>query len=192
MEPITGFRRNTYKIAPRDSGEFRRYLIEILKNISETILTERNKKYNMKKLNCIQRKEEGMALLDLENFTGGALQEKVDAAMKEVLDNMQDLNTPWKTNREIHIKISFAQNEDRDDVAVGVSVKTKTAPATPILTRMAIGKDLRSGKLYANEYGKQIKGQMSLNLDQPESGTIKSVDENKAIDFRKAAFGAGR
>lgn len=133
-----------------------------------------------------------MALLDLENFTGGALQEKVDAAMKEVLDNMQDLNTPWKTNREIHIKISFAQNEDRDDVAVGVSVKTKTAPATPILTRMAIGKDLRSGKLYANEYGKQIKGQMSLDLDQPESGTIQSVDENKAIDFRKAAFGAGR
>lgn len=133
-----------------------------------------------------------MALLDLENFTGGALQEKVDAAMKEVLDNLQDLNTPWKAGREIHIKISFSQNEERDDVAVGVSVRTKTAPASPVLTRMTIGKDLRSGKLYANEYGKQMKGQMSLDLDQPEPGAAQSVDENKAIDFRKAAFGAGR
>lgn len=127
-----------------------------------------------------------MALLDLESFTGGALQEKVDLAMKEVLANMQDHNTPWKPNREIHIKITFSQNEDRDDTAVGVSVKAKTVPASPILTRMAIGKDLRNGNLYANEYGKQIRGQMSLDLDPPESGKVH--EENKPINFRKAAL----
>ena len=141
-----------------------------------------------------------MDLLNLGEFVGGALQEKVNTAMQKVLENMRDPNTPWKPKRHINIRISFTQNEDRDDMAVAVSVDTKLAPVTPVLTRMAVGKDIRSGKVYAQEYGRQIKGQMSLDLGQQAPGAVVEVDgdlvdkdtgevvEDKVIDLRRAAL----
>lgn len=139
-----------------------------------------------------------MYLLNLEDIAGGALQEKANAAMKKVIDNMQDPNTPWKNKRAITIKLSFSQNEDRDDTAVELSVDTKLAPVSPVLTRMAIGKNLDTGETYAQEYGKQIRGQMSLDLEQPvrkingdtvdtETGEV-IADNNKVVDLRKAAL----
>ena len=92
-----------------------------------------------------------MDLLSLQDFTGGALQEKVNAAMQKVLDNIQDQNTPWKNKRYINIKIAFQSNENRDDVAVEVSANEKLAPVSTIVTRMLIGKDLRTGENYAQE-----------------------------------------
>ncbi len=141
-----------------------------------------------------------MDLLNLREFVGGALQEKVNTAMQKVLENMRDPNTPWKPKRHINIRISFTQNEDRDDAAVEVHVSEKTAPVSPMLTRMAIGKDLRSGRVYAEEYGRQIKGQMSLDLGQQAPGAVVEVDgglvdketgeviEDKVIDLRRAAL----
>lgn len=142
-----------------------------------------------------------MDLLSLKDIAGGALQEKANAAMERVLDNMQDPNTPWKNKRQINIKIAFSQNEERDDASVEVSVDMKLAPVSPVVTRMAIGKDLHSGKNYVEEYGKQIKGQMSIELEQL-SGSIqqtrgglagastegKMEPNNKVVDLRKAAL----
>ena len=142
-----------------------------------------------------------MDLLSLKDIAGGALQEKANAAMQSVLDNMQDPNTPWKVKRKICITLAFSQNEERDDTAVEVSVGTKLAPVSPVITRMAIVKDLCSVESYAEEYGKQIKGQMSFDLGMPpgklqqidgdtvdtETGEIVGTD-NKVIDLRKAAL----
>lgn len=134
--------------------------------------------------------------MKLEEFAGGALQEKANAAMQRVLENMQDPNTPYKVKRGITIKIGFTQNEDRDDAVVEMSVETKLAPSSPVRTMMAIGKDLETGETYAQEYGKQIRGQMSLDLDPPvrkiggdlvntETGEV--VENNdKVVDLRKA------
>ena len=124
-----------------------------------------------------------MSKVNLETFAGGALQEKVDRAMDEVLQNMQDPNTPWKNKRGSTIKISFQQNEDRDDTAVDVVVEKKLAHSSPIVTRMSIGTDLDTGEVYAEEYGKQVKGQMSLNdwnAVQEKAG--KAVVDGKTID----------
>lgn len=122
--------------------------------------------------------------------------------MNRVLENMQDPNTPWKVKRNISIKIGFVQNEERDDTAVELSIDTKLAPVSPIVTRMSIGTDLRTGQVYAEEYGKQVRGQMSLDLERPESvqtigdkvvdtetGEIIGEKGNKeVINFRKAAM----
>lgn len=35
-------------------------------------------------------------LLNLGEFAGGALQEKAEEAMRKVIGNMRDPNTPWK------------------------------------------------------------------------------------------------
>lgn len=140
-----------------------------------------------------------MELLKLEELAGGALQEKANAAMQRVLENMQDPNTPFKVKRCIMIKIGFTQNEERNDAMVEVSVETKLAPASPVRTMMAVGRDLKNGEVYAEEYGKQIKGQMSLDLTPPPvqeiDGDMVDTDTgevlaggNKIIDLRKAAL----
>ena len=137
-----------------------------------------------------------MELLNLNEIAEGALQEKINAAMRKVLENMQDPNTPYKVKRGITVKLGFTQTESRGDAVVDVSVETKLAPASPIQTMMAIGKDLKSGEVYAEEYGKQVKGQMSLDLDQPvqkigsdtvdtETGEVLG-NNDKVVDLRKA------
>lgn len=137
-----------------------------------------------------------MSRVNLETFAGGALQEKFDDAMEKVLINMMDPNTPWKNKRKIVVEVSFEQDEDRDDTSVNVSVVPKLAPVKPVSTRMAIGKDLETGQVFAEEYGSQCRGQMSLDDYQKqreqeidgktvdtETGEIK--EESRVIDLRQ-------
>lgn len=137
-----------------------------------------------------------MSRVNLETFAGGALQEKFDDAMEKVLVNMTDPNTPWKIKRKIVVEVSFEQNEDRDDSTVNVSVVPKLAPVKPVSTRMAIGKDLETGQVFAEEYGNQCRGQMTLDdyqgqrdqevdgrIVDPETGEIR--DESRVIDLRQ-------
>ena len=136
-----------------------------------------------------------MELLNLNEIADGALQEKLNAAMRKVLENMQDPNTPYKVKRGIPVKLGFTQTESRNDAVVDVSVETKLAPASPIQTMMSIGKDLRNGEVYAEEYGKQVKGQMSLDmakLAQVDGDTVDTetgeVVSGNIVDYRKAAL----
>ena len=136
-----------------------------------------------------------MELLNINEIADGALQEKLNAAMRKVLENMQDPNTPYKVKRGITVKLGFTQTESRNDAVVDVSVETKLAPASPIQTMMSIGKDLRNGEVYAEEYGKQVKGQMSLDmakLAQVDGDTVDTetgeVVSGNIVDYRKAAL----
>lgn len=138
-----------------------------------------------------------MQSVNLETFAGGALQEKFDDAMEKVLLNMMDPNTPWKNKREITVKVTFEQNEDRTDTTVNVAVVPKLAPVKPIGTRMAIGKNLKTGDVFAEEYGTQLRGQMTLEQYQeqqnvaenkpsfdPSTGEILENTNSAVVDFR--------
>ena len=132
-----------------------------------------------------------MNAVELQSMVGGALQEKFEKAFERVIDNLQDSNTPYKNKREIDIKMKFSQDEYREDVEVEINVSEKLAPQSGIKTMFAIGKDLKTGEVYAEEYGKQIKGQMSV-MDYAESDD-RMVDTetgeimDTVVDFRKAA-----
>lgn len=147
-----------------------------------------------------------MNKVELQNLVGGQLQEKFERAFESVIENLQDPNTSFKVNlykRGITIKLSFTQNENRDDVSVSAQVVEKLAPQQDMNTKFYIGKDLRTGEVYAEEYGKQIRGQMSLNLNDSkadkqaevvdgtvvdtETGEILSGKNENVVDFRKAA-----
>ena len=101
-----------------------------------------------------------MNSIKIEELVGGALQEKFSRAFENVLENLQNPNTPYKNKRGITIKMTFEQNESRDDVKVGIDVQEKLSPQTPLQTSFAVGRDLNDGRLFAAEYGKQINGQM--------------------------------
>ena len=131
-----------------------------------------------------------MENLKLQEVANGALQEKANQALQKVFDNMQDPNTPWKNKRVVTIKMAFTQNEDRDDSTCEISVDTKLAPVKPVETKFSIGKNLKTGKVEAVEYGPGIRGQMTFE-DLEANETIvdgKTVDmetgeikENKII-----------
>ena len=126
-----------------------------------------------------------MSKVNLEEFEGGALQEKFDEAFDKVIQNMLDPNTPWKNKRKITVEVTLEQDEMRQDTAVHVAVVAKLAPVKPVETRMVIGKNLKTGETFAEEYGKQIRGQMSIDDYQevdPETGEIK--EQERVVDFR--------
>ena len=122
-----------------------------------------------------------MALnIDLENLAGGELAEKFEDAMKKVVANMMDPNTPYKNKRKISINLSLEQNDNRDYVAIECTVNTTLAPVKSATTRMTIGKDLRTGELYAEEYGSGIRGQAKIQDYEDETG-------NYVIEQKQAA-----
>lgn len=131
-----------------------------------------------------------MKNVDLRELVGGALQEQFGKAFEKVIENLQNPNTPYKNTREITIKLKFTQNERRDDVKCGISVTEKLAAQAPIETGFAVGKDLRTGELYAEEYGKQLKGQTSFDDIEVDPSTGEVVGElpkkAEVIDLRKA------
>ncbi len=116
--------------------------------------------------------------IELKNLVGGALQEKFTKSFEKVLENLQNPNTPFKNSREINIKLKFTQNEMRDDVKCSVSVSEKLAPQSTMETNFVIGKDLKTGNLFAEEYGKHISnGQMSID-DLPMNVDTEVIDGN--------------
>jgi hypothetical protein len=143
-----------------------------------------------------------MNKVELQSLVGGALQEKFGKAFERVIENLQDQNTSFKVKRGITIKLTFDQNEDRDDVSVSVDVSEKLAPQSGMKTSFMIGKDLKTGEVYAEEYGKQIKGQMSLkdyevapatpvqqiSNDVVNTETGEVLNNETVVDFRRAAL----
>lgn len=137
-----------------------------------------------------------MEKIELRELVGGALHEQFNKAFERVIENLQNPNTPYKTTREITIKLKFQQNEFRDDVKCGISVTEKLAAQSPMETGFAIGKDLRTGELFAEEYGKQIRGQLSIDdvqqapaneIVDPTTGEILNEQPENVIDLRKVA-----
>lgn len=138
----------------------------------------------------------------LEDLIGGALQEKFSKSFERVIENLQNPETSFKAPRAITIQMKFTQNEERDDVKCAITVAEKLAPQASMATSFAIGKDLNTGELYAEEYGKQIKGQMTINDYQKESEPVQvvqgdlvntetgeileeNVENNKVVDLRR-------
>lgn len=129
-----------------------------------------------------------MSKIDLREMVGGALQDKFQHSFERVMENLQDRNTPFKDKREIIIKMAFVQNEQRDNVVASLKVAEKLASQGELTTQFAMGKDLRTGEVIAEEYGNnQLKGQMALDTRSAdvdmETGEV--LEEETVVDFRK-------
>jgi hypothetical protein len=138
-----------------------------------------------------------MNKIELGEMIGGALQEKFSNSFERVIENLQDQNTPFKDKRNITIKLVFEQNEARDDVSVKIDISEKLAAQCGMKTSFSIGKDLRTGEIFAEEYGKQLKGQLVMNSVpaekgvgevpcDPETGEVLEEPKNNVVDLRIA------
>lgn len=134
-----------------------------------------------------------MEKISLQEMVGGALQEQFEKSFLRVVENLADPNTPFKDCRKISIELKFTQNEARDDVSCTIKVSEKLAAQAPMQTAFAIGKNLKTGELYAEEYGRhaQVKGQLSVDDVEdipvnPDTGEIIEEPKGVVIDMRKA------
>lgn len=134
-----------------------------------------------------------MEKISLQEMVGGALQEQFEKSFLRVVENLADPNTPFKDCRKISIELKFTQNEARDDVSCAIKVSEKLAAQAPMQTAFAIGKNLKTGELYAEEYGRhaQVKGQLTVDDVEdipvnPDTGEIIEEPKGVVIDMRKA------
>ena len=130
-----------------------------------------------------------MDKIQLQKLAGGVVQEKFAKAFERVLENMQDVNTPYKDKRKITITLGFTQNEARDDVKCSIDVSEKLAAHSAFGTAFAVGKNLKTGEIFAQEYGKQIAGQIGMEEAIPDCDpdTGEVYEEVGVIDFRKVS-----
>ena len=117
-------------------------------------------------------------IINLDTLAEGGLTEKVNMALREVLNNIADPNTDYKVKRKLTIDITFISQEDRDLALLDIQTKTKLAPPKSIGTKIVIGTDGKGGVM-ASEFGKQIPGQSVMRVDE-ETGEVLTTAEEKA------------
>lgn len=137
-----------------------------------------------------------MAKVSLEEILGGGLQEQFGKSFDKVIANLADPNTAFKPCRKITIELKFTQNESRDDVSCAVSVKEKLEAQAPMSTAFMIGKNLKTGEMYAEEYGRhnRLKGQTTIDEMKVDPATGEVLEEKQpvkveVVDLRKVMNG---
>ena len=119
--------------------------------------------------------------INLETLAGGAFTEKLNEALMQVAENIQNQNTDATAKRGITVNIKFAPNKTRQMVNTSISVTTKLAATEAIDTQMVMGVNMRTGQIEIAEYDGQIRGQMSL-ADMEQEDTEELNAEPAAVE----------
>ena len=109
------------------------------------------------------KKQKIQAKINLETLAGGAFAEKLNEALMQVAENIQNPNTDATTKRQITVNIKFTPNKTRQMVGTQIAVTTKLAATEAIDTQMVMGVNMRTGQIEIAEYDGQIRGQMDLS-----------------------------
>ncbi len=115
--------------------------------------------------------------INLETLAGGAFTEKLNEALMQVAENIQNPNTDAVAKRSITVTIKFAPNKSRQMVNTAIAVTTKLAATEAIDTQMVMGVNMRTGEIEIAEYDGQIRGQM--NLTDYDADATADTDEDK-------------
>lgn len=113
-----------------------------------------------------------MEEIKIGTLANGAVEERFNQALKEVLSNIQDPNTEHKVKRKISLTLTFVANENRDLASIDFDVKKTLAQPKNVRTAILIGTD-GTGIPVAAEYQAQIPGQVFIDPN------------GEVIDFQK-------
>lgn len=120
------------------------------------------------------KKQKVQAKINLEALAGGAFAEKLNEALMQVAENIQNPNTEATTKRQITVNIKFTPNKTRQMVG------TQIAATEAIDTQMVMGVNMRTGQIEIAEYDGQIRGQMDLS-------DFTDVDQDQEPEETQAA-----
>lgn len=115
--------------------------------------------------------------VSLSKLDEGALQERFEHELTQVIENIQDPNTDFKKKRKITIDLEIVTDEYRDQIYIGHEVKSKLAPHEKRMTKALIDMDM-NGNITANELKSGQKGQIYFDS---EDSTLKD-DTGKPVE----------
>lgn len=108
----------------------------------------------------------------LTKLANGAVQEKLDRSMADVIDNILNLNTDPEKPRKVTIDLTIKPNKTRDSASVTTVVKTKLQPELEVPATVLLGRD-ETGHVVMNELLSGAKGQTFID---PDDGKLKEDD----------------
>lgn len=115
------------------------------------------------------------AKINLETLADGAFTQKLNEALLQVAENIQNTNTEATARRSITVTLKFDPDKDRELIRTTIAVQTKLAAAESIDTKMVMGVD-EDGEIELREYDGQVAGQM--RLDDFESKQIPFITQS--------------
>lgn len=118
--------------------------------------------------------------INLETLAGGAFAEKLNEALAQVAENIQNPNTDPTAKRGISVAIKFTPNKTRQMASATISVQTKLAPTEAIDTQVVMGVNMRTGEIEIAEYDGQVRGQMALSDYAQQAPQSKEPAEAQA------------
>lgn len=127
------------------------------------------------------KKQKVQAKINLEALAGGAFAEKLNEALMQVAENIQNPNTEATTKRQITVNIKFTPNKTRQMVGTQIAVTTKLAATEAIDTQMVMGVNMRTGQIEITEYDGQIRGQMDLSVLVAMQSCFQKTDDREAV-----------
>lgn len=120
------------------------------------------------------KKRKAKSSINLEKLAGGAFTEKLNEALAQVAENIQNPNTDASTKRGITVNIKFQPSKNREMVSTTIQVTTKLAATEAIETQMVMG-TTRAGEIQIAEYGQ-------MTMDELEEETPKAEQIVQNID----------
>lgn len=107
----------------------------------------------------------------------GAIQERADYEMARVLDNILDPNTEARAKRKLQLNIEFRPDDDRQVIAVSVTVKSALCPTNPVSTSLYITGD-EHGEATTVEMVPNIPGQTDMFGSEQEPAAVLRLVKN--------------
>lgn len=117
--------------------------------------------------------------IDLNDFADGALSERFNLELQDIIENIMDPNTDATAKRSMRLDITFKPNPNRDVADVVIEAKKKLAPAVPVGTSIVMGAD-ENGQMTGRELKSGMKGQFFID----EDGEYKD-DQGNVVDLQK-------
>lgn len=95
-------------------------------------------------------------MIEVSKLADGTLDEKLNRALKQAVENIVDPNTDYKKERKVTIEICIKPtSERRDFLQTTIKTKVSLAPEKGEDTELIVGKDV-DGKIHINER-RQVK-----------------------------------
>lgn len=114
----------------------------------------------------------------LSELMDGGVEERFNAVLSEVWENVYDPNTDAKKTREVNLKIKITPNERRDSCDFRVSVVPKLAPKVD-LTQTVMLNLASDGSVIATERTNQIPGQIDIDGNEAPIPTVVAFGKAK-------------
>ena len=114
----------------------------------------------------------------LDELMDGALTERFNQVLDEVMRNAVDPNTDPKAKRQVKIVIDVIPNERRDTASFKTHVESKVAPRAPI-SQVVFLHVCDDGTITATEVTSQVPGQLAMDGTEQDLPNVLQFNAQK-------------